>query len=53
MGKFGNISTIKRTIVIAVIEVVSQKIMEETDAKLTKANAKLLQNVADYKKRSK
>ena len=50
MDKLGNIPTTEKSIVMAVIEVVSQKILKETDEKLAKANEKLLkENERDKK----
>jgi hypothetical protein len=43
--QFGNIPTEDKTLVIAVIEAVSQKIIEDTNKKLAEANAKLLKNL--------
>lgn len=43
--QFGNIPTEEKTIVIAVIEAVSQKIIEDTNKKLARANAKLLKSM--------
>lgn len=48
--KFGRIPTKEKTIVIAVIEAVSQKILEETGGKLARANEKLLVDIERYKK---
>lgn len=48
MNKFGNIPTTEKSIMMAVIEVVSQRIMEETNEKLAKANAKLLMGIERY-----
>ena len=45
MKQFGNIPTEDKTIVIAVIEAISQRIIEETNEKLASANAKLLKDL--------
>lgn len=42
MSKFGKIPTEEKAVKLAVIEAVSQQIIEETSKKLKKANAKLL-----------
>ena len=49
MDRFGNIPTEDKTIVIAVIEAISQRIIEETNEKLASANAKLLKDLKQEK----
>ena len=43
--QFGNIPTEDKTIVIAIIEAISQRIIEETNERLAETNAKLLKNL--------
>ncbi len=50
MRKFGKIPIGKKTIRIAVIEAVSQQIIEETDEELEKAGKKLLARLKAHKK---